>query len=107
MAVTDARGATTLFGYDAASQLVTVTNALGEVTRLEYDANGNRTAIRNAAGYAQDAERAQVVQPNGDRDGRLGDRLCELGRLQRGVELQTHNRQQQGHRRRDQHGRRT
>jgi YD repeat-containing protein len=57
--LSDALGATTLYGYDSAS--TTVTDALGNVTRYGYDSNRQLTSIESAAGTQRFG-----YTPNGD-----------------------------------------
>lgn len=48
--VTDAKGQTTTFGYDAQGRLVAVQNALGQTKTSIYDAKGNLVQTTNARG---------------------------------------------------------
>lgn len=49
--VIDEEGRTTQYGYDAASQLLTVTDALNQVTSFAYDAAGNKLTQVDANGH--------------------------------------------------------
>ena len=93
---TDARGATTSYGYDAAGNRVSVTNAAGDTRRLTYDANGSLVSRTDFGGhetrYAYDARgfRTAVVAPDGgvtnvtrDAVGRVTSRTDPLGNTYR------------------------
>ena len=66
-------GFRTSFGYDAASQQVSVTDALGNITTSVFDADGRTLATINANGFATTqvydgiGQRLAVVDARGTR----------------------------------------
>jgi RHS repeat-associated protein len=68
---TDAKGKSSIFGYDNANRLTQMTNRLGQNTKYEYDLQDNLTKIKDANGgttsfeYSPTGELEKQISANG------------------------------------------